>query len=260
MKTPSLFLTVLLACLGATAQNVGIGTSSPLAALMINTSGNILTPQLHVRQTNTGDYARLRLQSGTSRYWDIAGYNGAAAPNDLLNIYNSGVGDILSITGSGNVGIGNNAPSSRLTVNGNTSTSTLTITGTGNPFDFLIRVNANGDVSSRKGFGALGLKYCIAVTGIFPSRSGTDVVLNGTGAYIGEIMLFAGNFAPTGWMFCEGQLLPIASYTALFSLLGTQYGGNGQTTFALPDLRSAVPVHAGTPLIGQTWDQGERVY
>lgn len=62
---------------------------------------------------------------------------------------------------------------------------------------------------------------------------------------IATIMLFAGNFAPRGWAFCDGQLLPIAQYTALFSLLGTTFGGNGQTTFALPDLRGRVPMHAG---------------
>lgn len=62
---------------------------------------------------------------------------------------------------------------------------------------------------------------------------------------IGEIRLFAGNFAPRNWAFCNGQLLSIAQNTALFSILGTTYGGNGQTTFALPDLRSRVPVHPG---------------
>ncbi|SEA00892.1 Microcystin-dependent protein [Arachidicoccus rhizosphaerae] len=63
--------------------------------------------------------------------------------------------------------------------------------------------------------------------------------------YLGVIKIFAGNFAPRGWAFCNGQLLSIASNTALFSLLGTVYGGDGITTFALPDLRSRVPVHAG---------------
>ena len=63
--------------------------------------------------------------------------------------------------------------------------------------------------------------------------------------YIGEIVLFAGNFAPRGWALCQGQLLSIAQNTALFSILGTTYGGNGQTTFALPDLRSRVPVGQG---------------
>jgi len=63
--------------------------------------------------------------------------------------------------------------------------------------------------------------------------------------YIGIIKIFAGTFAPKGWAFCDGQILPISQYTALFSLLGTTYGGNGTSTFALPDLRSRVPVHAG---------------
>jgi len=63
--------------------------------------------------------------------------------------------------------------------------------------------------------------------------------------YMGIIKLFAGNFAPQGWLYCSGQILPISQYTALFSLLGTTYGGNGQTTFALPDLRSRVPVGGG---------------
>ncbi|MGY3299070.1 microcystin-dependent protein [Pseudomonas sp. TE6288] len=63
--------------------------------------------------------------------------------------------------------------------------------------------------------------------------------------FIGQITLFAGNFAPRGWMFCQGQLLSIAQNTALFSILGTTYGGNGQTTFALPDLRGRAPVQQG---------------
>ena len=63
--------------------------------------------------------------------------------------------------------------------------------------------------------------------------------------FIGEIIMFAGNFAPRGWALCNGQILAIAQNTALFSILGTTYGGNGQTTFALPDLRSRVPMHAG---------------
>lgn len=63
--------------------------------------------------------------------------------------------------------------------------------------------------------------------------------------FIGEVTLFAGNFAPRGWAKCEGQLLPIAQNTALFSILGTTYGGDGRTTFALPDLRGRVAIHPG---------------
>jgi len=63
--------------------------------------------------------------------------------------------------------------------------------------------------------------------------------------YIGEIRMFAGNFAPAGWMFCEGQLLPISENETLFQLIGTTYGGDGQSTFALPDLRGRIPIHQG---------------
>jgi microcystin-dependent protein len=67
--------------------------------------------------------------------------------------------------------------------------------------------------------------------------------------YVGEIRMFAGNFAPAGWMFCEGQLLPISEYETLFNLIGTTYGGDGQSTFALPDLRGRIPVHQGSGFI-----------
>jgi len=67
--------------------------------------------------------------------------------------------------------------------------------------------------------------------------------------YVGEIRMFAGNFAPAGWMFCEGQLLPISEYETLFNLIGTTYGGDGQSTFALPDLRGRLPMHMGNGFI-----------
>jgi microcystin-dependent protein len=63
--------------------------------------------------------------------------------------------------------------------------------------------------------------------------------------YVGEIRMFGGNFAPAGWMFCEGQLLPISEFETLFNLIGTTYGGDGQSTFQLPDLRGRLPVHQG---------------
>lgn len=67
--------------------------------------------------------------------------------------------------------------------------------------------------------------------------------------YIGEIRMFAGNFAPAGWMFCEGQLLPISENDAMFVVLGTTYGGDGESTFALPDLRGRLPIHQGNGVI-----------
>jgi microcystin-dependent protein len=67
--------------------------------------------------------------------------------------------------------------------------------------------------------------------------------------YVGEIRMFAGNFAPAGWMFCEGQLLSISENETLFQLIGTTYGGDGQSTFALPDLRGRLPLHFGNGFV-----------
>lgn len=64
--------------------------------------------------------------------------------------------------------------------------------------------------------------------------------------YVGEIRMFGGNFAPAGWFFCDGSLLPISEYETLFQLLGTTYGGDGESTFAVPDLRGRLPNHQGT--------------
>lgn len=75
--------------------------------------------------------------------------------------------------------------------------------------------------------------------------------------YVGEIRMFAGNFAPNGWMFCEGQTLAISENDVLFTLIGTTYGGDGQETFNLPNLASRVPIHMGTGPDGTTYQIGE---
>ena len=75
--------------------------------------------------------------------------------------------------------------------------------------------------------------------------------------YIGEIRMFAGNFAPAGWMFCEGQTLPISENDALFTLIGTTYGGDGQETFNLPNLQSRIPIHMGAGPDGTTYQLAE---
>src|SRR5262245_36990727 len=80
---------------------------------------------------------------------------------------------------------------------------------------------------------SLVMNYLISLDGIFPARDGGPP----NGKFLGEVTPFAGNFAPSGWAMANGQLLTISQNTALFALLGTTYGGNGQTTFALPDLR-----------------------
>ena len=75
--------------------------------------------------------------------------------------------------------------------------------------------------------------------------------------YVGEIRMFAGNFPPVGWMFCDGQLLAISENETLFQLIGTMYGGDGESTFALPNLQSRIPLHFGTGPDGVTYQQAE---
>ena len=84
----------------------------------------------------------------------------------------------------------------------------------------------------------LAVTYIIALQGLYPSRSSDN-------PFIAEIIMFGGNFAPRGWAYCDGQLLPISSNSALFSILGTTFGGDGRTTFALPDMRGRTAIHAG---------------
>ncbi|RXT04269.1 phage tail protein [Ammoniphilus sp. CFH 90114] len=77
-------------------------------------------------------------------------------------------------------------------------------------------------------------------------------------AFLAEIRIFAGNFPPKGWAFCNGQILPLAQNTALFSLLGTMYGGDGKTTFALPNLQGRVPIGAGQGQGLSAYDLGKQ--
>ena len=89
------------------------------------------------------------------------------------------------------------------------------------------------------------LVAAIAGVGLIGSSRRAAAAPQSSQPFVGEVMLFAGNFAPLGWLACEGQLLSIAENETLFALLGTTYGGDGQSTFGLPDLRGRTPIHAG---------------
>jgi microcystin-dependent protein len=75
--------------------------------------------------------------------------------------------------------------------------------------------------------------------------------------YVGEVRAVGFNFAPAGWAFCQGQLLPISDYETLFNLIGTIYGGDGQSTFGLPNLQGRIPIHQGTSSLGTTYVIGQ---
>jgi microcystin-dependent protein len=149
-----------------------------------------------------------------------------------------------------NIGIGTNTPTEKLDVNGVTKTTTLKIVTGGNISDFLIKSNTAGQVGFRKGHTGIGMNYIICLNGTFPGNGQPTAQ---PGPLTGQVSLWAvPNFAPSGWAYCEGQLLLINDYVALFSLLGTTYGGNGTTNFALPDMRNKVPVGGGS-----NWAIGE---
>jgi len=105
------------------------------------------------------------------------------------------------------------------------------------------RISRRG-LLERAAVGGVALSLPAVLGGIEGAAAQTE-----GGPHIGEIRMFGGNFAPTGWAFCNGQLLPISENDALFTLIGTTYGGDGQETFALPDLRSRVPVHQGNGFV-----------
>ena len=105
----------------------------------------------------------------------------------------------------------------------------------------------------RNGIGSVLVCGMLSVMGLLPSP-----ILAASDPFIGEIMMMGANFCPRGWANTDGQLLPINQNQALFSLLGTMYGGDGRTTFGLPDLRGRVPIHSGSgPGLSQK-RQGEK--
>lgn len=110
MKSIWKWLPLILYYQVAYAQNIGIGTSTPVANLMISTNSGFANPQLWLRQTNTADFARIRMQAGTGRYWDIAATIGANQVGDKFNFYHSVIGDLITLSGDGFVGIRNFNP------------------------------------------------------------------------------------------------------------------------------------------------------
>jgi microcystin-dependent protein len=270
MKSVVFFVASLLIYSSGFSQNVGIGIPSPNAKLSISSYETELagTAASNLVRTNAGvlgnlagdeiSLASIGFASSNNSSLGIRAYRRIAGTDwtstslligyDVDNTPRAG-GGFLAIGADENIGISTFLPQARLDVNGATRTNSLIITTGGNPSDLLIKNDATGQVGFRKGHVGLGLNYIIAVEGAYPSQAPPQ----SQGPMIGEIKIFSGNNTPYGWLFCQGQLLLITDYPGLFNIIGTIYGGDGQNNFALPDLRSAVPVGEGTD-----WFLGEQ--
>lgn len=226
----SLSLFLLIACLSgpATAQ-IGIGTTTPAANSILDiqsTTKGVLIPRLTSAQQATlagmlsGSEKGMLVTDAASG--KLVQWNGQAWTDP------SNMGAIPPLMVSA---------TNRLSLNPGTQTGDL-ITWDGNNWVNMQPATQHFSfvVDNRQPY--LVLNYCIALQGIFPSRA--DAL-----PFLSEIELFGFTFAPKGWAFCNGQLLAISTNTALFSLLGTTYGGNGVSTFALPDLQGRVPIGMG---------------
>ncbi len=266
MYTRQLFMLVaILLVIGPVAgQNVGIGIPSPEARLHVAQGKSGASPHLFTRlAVESAEHTYINLLSPTTLETAVLfGHPNHAASGGIvynntntLNGFQFRTGGNITrmiITSVGQVGINNSFPQATLDVAGTFRASSLSLSVGGNDGDFLVKQDVSGQVTHRKSHVGLGLNYIICIEGVFPNSNPPATTGN---PYLGEIRLFAGQYAPAGWAFCHGQLLPIVNNQALFAILGTTFGGNGQNNFALPDLRGAVPVGA---LNGGQWAYGER--
>jgi microcystin-dependent protein len=234
MRTTTLFLMVTSCLLTVvTYAQVGIGTSTPEASAQLDVSASnrgFLPPRVALVASNSASPltspATGLLVFNTATTGDVApGY-----------YYNSGTKAAplwirLSASTDSNLYI--------LKPSGASSNDLLSFDGTNwvAKSIFLGTTGSDQPVSNLQPY--LVLNFCISLAGIYPSRNSAEPIL-------GEIDIFGFDFAPRNYAKCDGQLLPISQNSALFSLLGTYYGGDGRVTFALPDLRGRVPMHNGT--------------
>lgn len=242
---------ILLSCLFALMQTsiaqVGIGTSSPNASSQLDVSSTVksfLPPRMTaVQRGNISSPAAGLMVYQTDGTSGLYFYNGSS----WVYVINAGTSTVpVSAGGTGATTLSSNA---LITGNGTSAVGTIAPGTNGkilysNGTNWLAGSTTAGNTGSGTAVSVMQpysvITYGIAYVGVYPSFSGTD-------PYLGEISVFAygDGRVPIGYMKCDGSTISIESYTALYTLLGTTYGGNGTTTFGLPDLRGRLPLGAG---------------
>lgn len=212
------------------SQTVGM----QISILQGNATGTAVYVETHSPTTNTNGLISIQIGAGSAVSGTIGGIDWTNGPYYLKTETDPAGGTNYTISGASQM---ISTPYALYANNAQTAESATTINKTNlQPFTaiyYIIATDATGHT--------------------FPSRNGSAV----TTSFLAEIRLFAGNFAPAGWSFCEGQLLPINTNQSLFSILGTAYGGDGRTTFGLPDLRGRVPIGPGSGPGLSTYSQGQ---
>ena len=230
------------------------------ATIKANAQSTTITPgnnQPSIAATSTNNGVLISQVTLTA---SLASASPVSSPAAGLLIYNSGNNQPKGFyywTGSAWQLLGNGTPltatapiaieSNTVKLNAGTATGQL-LTWDGNNW---LNTNPKPAVTLDNLQPYLAVNFSIALQGIFPTQDADD-------PFLGEIAMYGFNFPPKGWAFCNGQFMSISQNTALYALLGTTYGGNGETTFAIPDLRSRVPLHKGQGLGLSNYNLGQQ--
>ena len=241
---------------GNLVTNTSIGMQ--ISILQGSDTGAEMYKETHTTTTNVNGLVSLKIGEGTlvSGSGLLADINWQNGPYFVKTETDPAGGTTYSITGTSELMSVPYALQAKtatdLNLTGQTNGDLVTYDGTNWVAKNAVISNTGGNQSINNMQPFIVINHVIALQGVFPSRSS---IYDPT---IAEIMMFGGNFAPRGWAFCDGQLLPISANTALFSLIGTMYGGDGMTTFALPDMRGRTAIHFGTGPSLSTRQIGEK--
>ena len=226
---------------GNLVANTSIGMQ--ISILQGSETGAAVFEETHTTTTNANGLVSLKIGEGDLVSGVFANINWKNGPYFVKTETDPAGGTTYSITGTSELMSVPYALQAKtatdLNLTGQTNGDLVTYDGTNWVAKNAVISNTGGNQSINNMQPFIVINHVIALQGVYPSRSS---IYDPT---IAEIMMFGGNFAPRGWAFCDGQLLSISANTALYSLIGTTFGGDGSTTFGLPDMRGRTAIHAG---------------